>query len=469
MRRFVPQTLPVWVLAIVIAGLLIIQVTTLVLVARDRNSANEVVDYYRLNDRVYATVQLMHAEAPDARAALASGLAHSGYGVTVSAAPAVSNSIAGNDQLAELEDILVARLAKFGILDARVRRDPGRQPRPAQDGSDSGSDVGDVEADLLQVATGFAASDKLTASVQFSDGQWLNLIQPITPPVPVLTLESLPLYAVAAGLVLLAAAWAIRRLTAPYRVMESAVRRLGDDIKSPPLPETGSREIRAAARALNVMQRKLRDYVEGREQLAAALAHDLRTPMTRMRIRLSLLRGSRLREELAADLADIEAIASSVIDFATFEVSDEKPERIDFRSLVEAVADGFGAASLASAPGQGRALVCVARPVALKRCVTNLVQNAVKYGKKAQLSLRGSGDRILLTISDEGPGIPPAQLDAVFAPFVRIDGSRSRETGGHGLGLAIARNIARDAGGDITLANRPRGGLEATLTLPLAA
>lgn len=466
MRRFFPQTLPVWVLIIVIAGLLIVQATTLYLVARDRDTSNDIVDYYSLNDRAYAVVQLMHAETPVSRRELASGLSHSGYAVTVSTVPVVSNSIAGNDQLAELEDILVARLAKFGVTDARVRQDPAL-PATAKI-QEPDSDLGDVEADLLRVATGLAASDRLVASIQFGDGQWLNLIEPLTPPVPLLTRESLPLYVVVAALVALLAMWAIRRLTAPYRVMENAVRRIGDDLKSPPLPETGSREIRAAAHALNVMQSKLREYVESREQLAAALAHDLRTPMTRMRIRLSMQRSSRLRDELTADLDDLQGIASSVIDFATFEVSDETAERIDFASLVESVVDGFGNATLDEPASQARAFICFAKPVALRRCVTNLVQNAIKYGTIAKLSLRHGADGIVLTIRDEGPGIPDAQLDAVFAPFVRIDPSRSRDTGGHGLGLAIARNIARGAGGDITLANAPDGGLEARLTLPLA-
>ena len=138
------------------------------------------------------------------------------------------------------------------------------------------------------------------------------------------------------------------------------------------------------------MQVRLRDYVEDREHLAAALAHDLRTPLTRMRLRLELLRKSTAREALAHDLADIESIASSVIDFATFEVTEEKSERIDFWSLVESIADGFEDVSFDDDDTRSRGLICMARPVALKRCVTNLVQNAVTYGKKAHLSLRQS-------------------------------------------------------------------------------
>ncbi|RUU97462.1 HAMP domain-containing protein [Mesorhizobium sp. M6A.T.Cr.TU.017.01.1.1] len=467
MRRVLPQTLPVWVLLIVIAGLLISQITTLYIVSRDRAAANDVVDLYRLNDRAFSLVQLMHAASPEARKATASGLSNATYALTVSDTPAVASSIAGDDELAELEDILVGRLSKFGITDARVRRDPAT--READDGGAiEGRDVGEVERDLLVLAADFAQSDKLTASLRFADGQWLNFTEPNTPMGPILSFDSLPLYALIAGLVVAMSIWSLRRLTAPYRMMETAVKRIGNDLKSPPIAETGSREIRTAAKAVNAMQARLRDYVEDREHLAAALAHDLRTPLTRMRLRLELLRKSTVRAALAHDLADIEEIASSVIDFATFEVTEEKSERIDFWSLVESVADGYEEVSFDNDDTRSRGIICLARPVALRRCVTNLVQNAVAYGKRAHLSLHRSGKTITLAIRDEGPGIPQAELGAVFGSFVRLEQSRNRQTGGLGLGLTIARNIARGAGGEVSLSNHPGSGLLTELRLPLA-
>ncbi|GLQ79888.1 osmolarity sensor protein EnvZ [Mesorhizobium huakuii] len=467
MKRLLPQTLPAWVLLIVIAGLLISQVATLYIVSRDRAAANDVVDLYRLNDRAFSLVQLMSGATPEERKATAAGLFNSTYALTVSDTPAVTSSIAGDDELAELEDILVGRLSKFGVTDARVRRDPAT--READDASTaSGPDIGQVERDLLVLAADFAQSDKLTASLRFADGQWLNFTEPITPVGPILSFDSLPLYSLIAGLVVIMSIWSLRRLTAPYRMMETAVNRIGKDLKSPPIAESGSREVQAAARAINAMQKRLREYVEDREHLAAALAHDLRTPMTRMRLRLELLRKSAVREALAHDLADVESIASSVIDFATFEVNEEKTERIDFWSLVESIADPYPEVSFDNDDTRSRGLICMARPVALKRCVTNLVQNAVTYGKKAHLSLHRSDGTITLTIRDEGPGIPQAQIDAVFGSFVRLEQSRNRQTGGLGLGLTIARNIARAAGGEIRLSNHPDGGLLTELRLPLA-
>jgi len=469
MRRFLPQTLPVWVLLIVIAGLLISQVATLYIVARDRAVANDVVDLYRLNDRAFALVQLMSSATPEGRKATAAGLFNSTYALTISDTPVVTSSIAGDDQLAELEDILVGRLSKFGVTDARVRRDPATREADDAGGMVSGPDIGQVERDLLVLAADFAQSDKLTASLRFADGQWLNFTEPITPVGPILSFDSLPLYSLIAGLVVIMSIWSLRRLTAPYRMMETAVNRIGKDLKSPPIAESGSREVRAAAKAINAMQARLREYVEDREHLAAALAHDLRTPMTRMRLRLELLRKSAVREALAHDLADVESIASSVIDFATFEVTEEKNERIDFWSLVESIADAYPDVSFDYDGARPRGLICMARPVALRRCVTNLVQNAITYGKKAHLSLHRSDSTVTLAIRDEGPGIPQAQIDAVFGSFVRLEQSRNRQTGGLGLGLTIARNIARAAGGEIRLSNHPDGGLLTELRLPLAA
>jgi signal transduction histidine kinase len=468
MKRFLPQTLPAWVLLVVITGLLVSQVATFYLVQRDRASSNDIVELYRLNERAFSLVQLMHQATPQDRLQLAARLSNSGNALTVSDKPVVSSPIAGDDALAELEDILVGRLSKFGVVDARVRRDPGERHVAGPNDPDSDLDVGDVERDLLALATTFAKSKKLTASIQFADGQWLNFTTPVTPVEPVLSLDSTPLSAIVAALVVIMSIWSLRRLTAPYRTLERAVGKISADLKSPPLAESGSREYRSAARALNAMQARLRDHVEDREQLAAALAHDLRTPLTRMRLRLELLGRSRVRAELANDLADIDSIARSVIDFATFEIAEEKPELVDLWSLADSIADGYEEVSFEKGAVRSRGMVCEARPIALRRCITNLIGNAVLYGKKVHLGLRQSDDTIVLTIRDEGPGIAPGQFEAVFRPFTRVEASRSRETGGSGLGLTIARTIARSMGGDVRLSNHPGGGLLAELSLPRA-
>lgn len=467
MRRIFPQTLPAWLLVIVIAGLLASQVATLFIVSRDRAASDEIADLYRLNDRAYTLAQLMHAAAPEERQRLAVGLSNANYALTVSSSPVVSSPIAADDQLAELEDIIVSRLSKFGVVEARVRRDPSSSYFPRHGEQPDGNDIGNVERDLLSLASSFSKSDKLTGSIQFADGQWLNFTTPVTPPSPVLSLDSLPMFAVVASLIVAASIWSVRRLTAPYRLLERAVGRIANDLKSDPIPEKGSREYRSAARAVNAMHLQLREYVEDREHLAAALAHDLRTPLTRMRLRMEMLRkNSPVRSALMNDLSDIDAIARSVVDFTTLEVTDEKVESVDIWSLVDAIADAYPEVTFDGARMDRRGMVCDVRPIAIRRCITNLVENAIKYGKKARIHLSKTEDDVFVTIIDAGPGIPPEMLETVFRPFARVEGSRNRQTGGLGLGLTIARNIARAAGGDIVLSNAEGEGLRSQLRLP---
>ena len=470
MRRLLPQTLPGWVLFIVIGGLLMSQVGTFAIVSHDRQTADDILELYHVNERAFSLVQLLSAAPNETeRKRIAAALSDSSYALVISDDPVVTSPIAPDDTLAELEDVMTGRLAKFGVIDARVRRDPANPPGDRMHQTADDPDIGNVERRLLSLAANFAQSEKLTASIQFADGEWLNFTTPVTPLQPLFNRESVPLYGAIGALVVIMSIWSIRRLTAPYRLMEEAVKRIGSDIKSPPVSEQGSREYRSAARAVNVMQAKLREYVEDREQLAAALAHDLRTPLTRMRLRMEKLKQPGLRNALAHDIGEIESIARSVVDFATMEVVEEEPERIDFGSLVYSIADSYAAASFEGPAPKSRSMVCSARPVALKRCITNLIENAITYGKRVRLSLAQSEREIVLTLLDEGPGIPEAQLDAVFRPFVRIDKSRNRRTGGLGLGLTIARNIAHGLGGEIRLSNKQEGGLKTELRLPRAA
>jgi signal transduction histidine kinase len=470
MKRFLPQSLPSWILLILIAGLITTQIATLSIVSRDRSEGNNILELFRLSERAYTLVKLLYAAPPPERTRLAGAMSNASSPLYMSDDPAVTSAIASDDNLAELEDVLVARFSAFGVTDARVRREsPNATPETDTDSSTPGADVGVVEKQLSALAQDFSKSGGLIASIEFSDGQWLNFVTPVSPIDPILTVQTLPLFGAVAAIVIILSIWAMRRLTAPYRALESAVKRIGEDVKIPPLPEFGSTEYKSAARAVNAMQAQLREYVADREQLAAALAHDLRTPLTRIRLRLELLRKSQLRQSLMQDLNDIEAISRSVIDFATYEVVDEEQEKIDFWSLVDSIVDNYPQVTFEKKGIGSRKLVCTGRPIALRRCVTNLIDNAVAYGERADVSLKLAGNEIVLVIKDHGPGIPQAKLDEVFQPFRRVEGSRNRQTGGFGLGLTIARNIARRSGGDIKLENDPEGGLRAELTIPLAS
>ncbi|MCC7485095.1 MAG: HAMP domain-containing protein [Burkholderiales bacterium] len=285
--------------------------------------------------------------------------------------------------------------------------------------------------------------------------------------------ESWPYRVLASLAVLLAAvialSWlAVRWVTRPLGALADAADALGRDINRPPMPETGPAEVTRTARAFNTMQARLAGYLRDRTRVLAAMSHDLKTPVTRLRLRAELLEDEQLKAKFARDLDEMEAMVSDTLDFLRGFESEEVPGLVDVGALLESVrADAELLGGRVTVEG-GAARPIAARPQALKRCVANLVENAVKYGKTATIVVRDSEERLEISVRDEGPGLPEGELEKVFDPFYRVEVSRSRVTGGTGLGLTIARSIVEANGGSLVLRNRPEGGLEARLTLPRA-
>ncbi|NEX93215.1 ATP-binding protein, partial [Caulobacter sp. 17J65-9] len=263
-------------------------------------------------------------------------------------------------------------------------------------------------------------------------------------------------------------AWLLaRRLTRPIGAFADAAERLGADPKAPPMAADGPAEVRAAAAAFNDMQDKLRAYLEERTSMIAAIAHDLRTPLMRLRFRLEAA-PEEAREKMAADVAEMDGMISQALAFVRGETVQETRAPLDLAALAAAVVDDLAETGVAASLANAEAATVFGDPVGLRRMLANLVENAAKFGAAARVTLKVEGGRAVLTVEDDGPGLPEAELERVFEPFHRAEPSRSRDTGGVGLGLAVARSIARAHGGDIRLANRPEGGLSARADLPLA-
>lgn len=274
-----------------------------------------------------------------------------------------------------------------------------------------------------------------------------------------------PLIVVAIGLTVLAlsVAWRVSR---PLRRFAAAVERLGTDIQTPLLTETGPTEIQTAARAFNITQQRIRRLLDDRNQMLAAIAHDLRTPIMRLALRAELLDDDMLRTKISSDLAEMEAMINAAIAFARAETVDEPRAMFDLANLIQAIGDELNETGQRVRVTAPAAVPYEGRQWALKRALRNLVENAAKYGGYADVALQVGPAAISVTIEDGGPGIPEAEMEQVFRPFYRVERSRNRETGGTGLGLTVARTIVRSHGGDITLANRSQGGLQQTVTLP---
>ncbi|MBX3651287.1 MAG: HAMP domain-containing protein [Burkholderiales bacterium] len=259
---------------------------------------------------------------------------------------------------------------------------------------------------------------------------------------------------------------AVRWATRPLKTLADAADELGRNINRPPLAEQGPTEVLRAARAFNTMQSRLAGYLRERTQVLAAMSHDLKTPITRLRLRTELLQDEQLRDKFERDLREMEAMVASALDFLRGMDNGEPVRPVDINALLESLqADLRETGGLVTLEGRA-AGPYPGRPQALKRCLANLLENAIKYGKSASVVVDDGKDRLQISILDEGPGIPPEHLDRVFEPYYRVEGSRSRDTGGTGLGLAIAKNVVELHGGRIELKNRPEGGLEAVLVLP---
>lgn len=302
--------------------------------------------------------------------------------------------------------------------------------------------------------------------VRLTDGSWVAFDTHIPQESASLPGRLLLTLAVLLVAVLGISIMAVRWVTRPLHLLASAADELGRDINRPPLSETGPVEVRRAAHAFNTMQARLVRFVEDRTRLLTAMSHDLKTPITRMRLRADLLEDDDLRSRFEKDLKEMESMVTHTLDFMRGLGGGEAPQPIDIMALLESLQ--------ADNEEMGRQVVIEGRTLGhyvgvaplLKRCLSNLIDNAVLYGKSATVIVNDHKDSLQLTIRDEGPGIPEVELEKVFEPFYRLESSRNRETGGTGLGLSIARNIAQTHGGDIELSNRPKGGLEAILTLP---
>lgn len=263
--------------------------------------------------------------------------------------------------------------------------------------------------------------------------------------------------------------WGVRVATRPLSELAEAAARLGDDPQAPELPERGPAEVRRAIAAFNAMQRRIASHLAERLQILAAVSHDLQTPITRMRVRTDLLVDEALRAKLQADLFDMQHLVEEGLAYArTAHAATEVPQALDLHAMLDVlVCDRADAGAIVSLKMPAD-LVLSTRPQALKRIVTNLLDNALKFAGAAELTVRQDSAAVVLSVLDRGPGIPDDQLQSALQPFYRIESSRSRETGGSGLGLAIAQRLSLALGGTLSLHRREGGGLEARLTLPKA-
>ena len=307
----------------------------------------------------------------------------------------------------------------------------------------------------------------LAVVIKLDDGNWLHVVAPVFGEKPFFFSKFfgslILMILVACGISI----WALRRATQPLDYFAKAAERLGLDVNANPLPEEGPKEVKKAAKAFNEMQHRLRRFVQDRTHMLAAISHDLRTPITRMKLRAEFVEDEEQREKMLKDLDEMEAMISATLSFARDDAASEPAKVIDIASLAQSLCDDQrDQGNEVSYDGPDK-VTFLGRPIALKRALSNLIGNAIKYGGDAAVILKAEDHTLSIQVCDSGPGLAPELLEKVFDPFYRVEGSRSRETGGTGLGLAVVRSVARAHGGEAYMKNRQGGGLCAELRLPI--
>jgi signal transduction histidine kinase len=478
--RWLPQTLFHRLLLVLAGGLVLAQLLSAGLGLAEREDVLQLAVGRQQAQRIADVVSLIDSLGPQERERVLSVLSVPPLVVTLhddpAAAPAEAEAGNGGPHAMMVEALLRASLGSERAILLQTDAAPGNVRIVGGDRAARPRDGGMMVGPGMMGAPGHMAGGGwppgtrlLRVQVQLRDGRWARFDA-----APSATAAAPPWRLMSSLAVLLAATLglsyvAVRWITRPLHQMAVAADRLGRNLNVQPMDESGPLEIRQAAAAFNTMQARLTRFVEDRTQMLAAMSHDLKTPLTRMRLRAELLDDEELRERFESDLGEMQAMVQDALDFMRGVHAQAPAQPVDVDAMLAALQTDQQAAGR-SVRVEGRTIgPYVGVESQLRRCLTNLVDNAVSYGGEATVRIDDNAERLVLRVLDPGPGIPQGDLERVFEPFHRLEPSRSRATGGTGLGLTIARDIARAHGGEIVLRNRPEGGLEGTVTLPRTA
>lgn len=469
MTRLWPKSLFGQMLVILLVGLIVSNLVAAWIYSIDREATVRQVGGLAAAQRIANLTRLIEDAPAEWRERIVSAVSDPGFRVALSRQR--PNLSEGGERGA------VAGAIRAYLTD-RLALDQGRQPLVAASQAFPGG-VGGPAAwhpmmmrgmgDMMSgpdAMTGGPGLLTLDVAVPLAQGQWLSFSTALPAAGPGLSRELIVSMLVMAVIIVAVSVWAARRVTQPLAVLAGAAQRLGADVHAPPIPETGTLETRQASHAFNDMQVRLRELIENRTRLLAAISHDLRTPLTLLRLRAENVADAEERERMLATLAEMESMVGAILQYARDEMAAEQSRRTDLAALVQSIVDDMSDAGLDVAMEPAPPVVVECQPAMLKRAITNLIDNAVKYGRKARVALHTSAKDAEIAVDDEGPGIPEEELARVFQPFYRVEGSRSRETGGVGLGLAIAQSLVQRNRGSLILRNRPTGGLRALIRLP---
>ena len=456
--RLLPKSVFGRLVLVLLAGLLAAQIATIIINLSERDQLLYRTGGLRLAQQISDIVQLLDSLPSPDRRRVAALFNSPPLTVSLDRPPIVEKEESGESdfpasmfkamlRLSLGEEAKVAVLRRAGAPEYEPRRGPPGMHRPWGRG-------------------GPPPGPYFTVQVPLSDATLVTFESGVVPQAATVPLRVALTLLVLVATVVAISLIAVRWVTEPLSRLAGAAERLGANIEEPPMREDGPVEVRRAAKAFNAMQQRLARFISDRVRILAAMSHDLKTPITRLRLRAEMLEDEAVRGKFERDLAEMEAMVTQALEFMRDSSAEERVQQVDLMALLETLQSDYRDSGKPVEITGSIDKPYAGRPLALRRCLTNLVENAVRYGETAAIDVEDGAAEVVVRIRDRGPGLPQAELEHVFEPFYRGEASRSRETGGTGLGLGIARNIARAHGGDIVLRNYPGGGLEATLTLP---
>jgi signal transduction histidine kinase len=463
MNRFLPKSLFGQTLLILLAGLIISHAIGSWIYTADRGQAVRAVGGLAAAQRIANLTRLVQEAPLEWRERIVTGLSDPSFRVSLSTEPPAIGPAKDDTPVAQaIKEFLIEQLAL------------GSAQQPLVSASLPDGPVFGAWRPMMgpgPMMRGFGAFGmfgpfrNLQVALPLPDGQWLSFMISVPEGGPSFSHQFFLSMGMMAIIILGVSVWVVRRVTEPLASLSAAAERLGNDLNAPPMPETGTVETRQASCAFNTMQTRLRGLIENRTRMLAAISHDLRTPLTLLRLRAENVENSTEREKMLGTIAEMDAMVATTLAFARDEATAEARRPTDVAALVQSTVYDMADAGLPVTMDPAEPVVHDCRPAALKRAIRNLIDNAVKYGNKAHIAIESTPKSIEITIEDEGPGIPEKELSRVFEPFYRVEESRSLETGGVGLGLAIALSTIQANGGEIILSNRPAGGLRASIVL----
>ncbi|MCZ7465427.1 ATP-binding protein [Rhizobium rhizogenes] len=472
MKRLLPQSLFGQTLLILLAGLLASHLIGTWIYSADRGQIVRAVGGFAIAQRITNLTRLVRDAPVEWRDRITQDSSDETFNVALSPEPPPATLTDSDTSAAEaLKQLLIERLSLDGSSEPRVS---ASRPR--------GMMAGMAERMMAQHGMGetpmmsgfgslgpFAGFRELQVAIPVEQGQWLIFKTVLPESGGAFSLRFLVSMGMMAAITVLVTIWVVRRVSSPLTALSKAALRLGEDLNAPPMPEVGTVETRQAARAFNAMQARLRGMIDDRTKMLAAISHDFRTPLTLLRLRVENVEDAAEREKMLSTIADLNKMVATTLEFASGATQQPVRRPTDLAALIESMVDDLADAGLpVVCMDAAQPIIYACDPATLKRALTNLIDNAVKYGGRAELAIHETPQTIEITIDDAGPGIPEEELTHVFEPLYRLESSRSRETGGMGLGLAIALSIIRAHGGQLTLSNRAEGGLRALIYFPRA-